>query len=125
MMRRITLFLGKHVMFKVEYKIASINREFGSIWLEGQSVNVMMAAEGYAKVKSDSRAGEACQDLEEMQRVESIAMAESKGMFGPTDAASTKSINYNGVDASSLLEQYRGTLCVVMHRLSTCPSSHG
>lgn len=96
-------------MFKVEYRVPSINRDFGSIWLDGQNVCVRVAAEGWAKVKTleQSRDGH-CQDLEEMLRVEQQAVEVKKGIYGTESGESSLSVKWSGYDAQDLLETNKG-----------------
>lgn len=96
-------------MFKVEYRVQSINRDFGSVWLDGQNVCVRVAAEGWARVKTleQSRGDGHCQDLDEMLRVEQDAILARKGIHS-TDASSTEAVKWSGFNAEELLEQNKG-----------------
>ncbi|KAI9911856.1 hypothetical protein PsorP6_009679 [Peronosclerospora sorghi] len=109
--------IGKSVRFKVEYRVASINRDFGSVWLPANSrgveenLCVIQARTGYAKVKTVEQARDGvCVDYEKMVQQEQVARNEKKGMYADVDAASNVTVQWHGADGAALLEQYRGKL---------------
>lgn len=103
------LAVGKAVTFKVEYKVPSINREFGSVWLDGENLCVTVAREGFAKVKTleQSRDG-SCADLDKMLEAEQVAMQEKKGMYAEDSKEANVCLKFGGEDGPTLLEQYKG-----------------
>lgn len=111
------LCIGKQVRFKVEYRVGAINRDFGSVWLPAnargveENVCVIVAREGYAKVKTleQSRDG-ACVDLEKMLKVEAVAISEKKGMYKDADELSNAAVKWHGADGESLLAEFKGKL---------------
>ncbi len=43
--------IGKSVRFRVEYRVESIKRDFGAIFLDEENVGLSVAREGWARVK--------------------------------------------------------------------------
>lgn len=111
------LAIGKTVRFKVEYRVAAINRDFGSVWLPPnargveENLCVIVAREGFAKVKSleQSRDG-ACADHEKMLKVEAVAAEQKKGMYKDADELSNVTVQYAGADTDALLAEFKGKL---------------
>lgn len=44
------LCIGKDVIFKIDYAVPSIGREFGSVFINDQNVGALIVSEGWAKV---------------------------------------------------------------------------
>ncbi|CEG35517.1 staphylococcal nuclease domain-containing protein 1-like isoform x1 [Plasmopara halstedii] len=111
------LCIGKQVRFKVEYRVPSINRDFGSVWLPPNARNVeenlcvIQARTGYARVKTleQSREG-VCVDHEKMLQQEQVAINEKKGMYADANAESNVTVQWHGADAAALLEAHKGKL---------------
>ncbi|TYZ57414.1 hypothetical protein PybrP1_005999 [[Pythium] brassicae (nom. inval.)] len=111
------LAIGKTVRFKVEYRVAAINRDFGSVWLPPnargveENLCVIVAREGFAKVKSleQSRDG-ACADHEKMLKVEAVAAEQKKGMYKDADELSNVTVKWAGADTDALLAEHKGKL---------------
>ncbi|CAI5724755.1 unnamed protein product [Peronospora farinosa] len=111
------LCVGKVVRFQVEYRISSISRDFGSVWLPinsrgvEENLCVIQARTGYAKVKTldQSRDG-VCGDYDKMVQQEQVAMDEKKGMYADADIESNATVQWLGADGATLLEQYKGKL---------------
>ncbi|KDO20457.1 hypothetical protein SPRG_14329 [Saprolegnia parasitica CBS 223.65] len=102
------LLIGKVVRFKVEYKVSVINRDFGSIYLDGENVCVLVAKAGFAKVKTLEQSRDGCSpDLEEMLRVEQIAITEKKGMYAEDNNA-TRHVTWGGATGEELLGRFKG-----------------
>ncbi|EQC42645.1 hypothetical protein SDRG_00373 [Saprolegnia diclina VS20] len=102
------LLIGKVVRFKVEYKVSVINRDFGSIYLDGENVCVLVAKAGFAKVKTLEQSRDGCSpDLEEMLRVEQLAMTEKKGMYAEDNNA-TRHVTWGGATGEELLGRFKG-----------------
>lgn len=112
-----TLAIGKTVRFKVEYRVAAINRDFGAVWLPPnargveENLCVIVAREGFAKVKTleQSRDG-ASVDHEKMLKVEAVAQEQKKGMYKDTDEISNVTVKWSGADTDELLANYKGKL---------------
>ncbi|KAH9127214.1 hypothetical protein AeMF1_002452 [Aphanomyces euteiches] len=103
------LLIGKQVRFKVEYRVASINRDFGSIYFNNENVCVTVAREGFAKVKTleQSRDG-ASPDIEEMLRLEQVAQSEKKGIYSEDPTKANQRVNWSGLSSTELLGRYKG-----------------
>ncbi|TDH69496.1 hypothetical protein CCR75_002259 [Bremia lactucae] len=111
------LCVGKVVHFKVEYRVPSINRDFGSVWLPPnargikESLCVIQARTGFARVKTleQSRDG-VCVDHEKMLQQEQVAMNEKKGMYADANSESNATVQWQGADTAALLEEHKGKL---------------
>ncbi|XP_073159229.1 ribonuclease TUDOR 1 [Henckelia pumila] len=114
------LCIGKEVTFKVDYTVASINREFGSVFL-GDNINVALAvvAAGWAKVKDvGQQKGEASPYLAELLRLEEQAKQQGVGRWSRVPGASEASVRNlppsamsdpGSFDAVALLAANRGS----------------
>ncbi|OQR83254.1 nuclease [Achlya hypogyna] len=103
------LLIGKVVRFKVEYKVAAINRDFGSIYLNGENVCVLVAKEGWAKVKTLEQSRDGCSpDLEEMLRHEQNAQAEKKGIYAEDGTKAALHVSWTGATGEELLGRFKG-----------------
>ncbi|CAI5716919.1 unnamed protein product [Peronospora destructor] len=112
------LCVGKVVRFQVEYRVSSISRDFGSVWLPMNSrgveenLCVIQARTGYAKVKKprdQSRDG-VCGDYDKMLQQEQVAIDEKKGMYADADIESNATVQWFGADGATLMQQYKGKL---------------
>ena len=77
------LCVGFPVTFKVDYTVPTLNnREFGTITLNGESLNRLVVKEGWARVRTPRQGNEAevSPEIEELQRLEAEAIAEKKGV---------------------------------------------
>ncbi|DBA04877.1 TPA: hypothetical protein N0F65_006879 [Lagenidium giganteum] len=108
--------IGKQVRFKVEYRVAAINRDFGSVWItkdNGKEENlcVVMARAGLAKVKplDQSRDGVCC-DHEQMLQLEQQAITEKRGMYADADDRANVTVKYSGAVGDALLDEFKGKL---------------
>ncbi|OQS04612.1 nuclease [Thraustotheca clavata] len=103
------LLIGKQVRFKVEYKVAAINRDFASIYLDDENVCVLVAKEGMAKVKTLEQSRDGCSpDLEEMLRVQEIAVAEKKGIYSEDGTKAALHVSWSGLTGEELLGRFKG-----------------
>lgn len=105
------LVVGQTVRFKVDYKVATLNnREFGTLWLNGESVNKLVAKEGWAHVRK-AREGEQSPELEELTALEQEAQAGKRGMYGEATggngAAATRDVKWE-VNSEELLQRIKG-----------------
>ena len=82
------LIIGKVVRFNVEYKIASINRSFGSLTLVDGDVDVAEAsvAAGMTKVLESKRGSEVEEARARLKEVEAAAEAQQLGVWSETMA---------------------------------------
>lgn len=113
------LCIGKQVRFKVEYRVAAINRDFGSVWLPPnargveENLCVIVARQGFARVKNPAdyaRNDGACADIEKMLKVESVAIDEKRGMHADADDESSLAVKFSGSDGPTLLSEFKGKL---------------
>ena len=108
------LCVGFPVTFKVDYTVPTLNnREFGTIILNGESLNKTVVKEGWARVRTPRQGneGEASPDLEELQRLEAEAIAEKKGVHaGETGEGATREGVQWGpeVDSQAVLQRIKG-----------------
>eukprot|EP00850_Spirogloea_muscicola_P016978 SM000141S00922 [mRNA] locus=s141:240772:249829:- [translate_table: standard] len=109
--------IGKDVIFKVDYAVPSIKREFGSVFMGDTNLALVVVAEGWAKVKSQVGAGEASPYLVELQNAEEQARTQGLGMWSKTPGAGDASIRKippsgvgqdNSFDVQGLLESSKG-----------------
>ncbi|ETV68403.1 hypothetical protein H257_15575 [Aphanomyces astaci] len=103
------LLIGKPVRFKVDYRVSVINRDFGSVYLNGENVGLAVAREGFAKVKSieQSRDG-ASPDHDELLRLEQVAQSEKKGIYSDDSVTAALRVNWNGLSSDELLGRFKG-----------------
>eukprot|EP00640_Fibrocapsa_japonica_P004086 CAMPEP_0113937328 /NCGR_PEP_ID=MMETSP1339-20121228/3973_1 /TAXON_ID=94617 /ORGANISM="Fibrocapsa japonica" /LENGTH=219 /DNA_ID=CAMNT_0000940049 /DNA_START=183 /DNA_END=839 /DNA_ORIENTATION=+ /assembly_acc=CAM_ASM_000762 len=103
--------IGKVVSFKVEYRVAAINRDFGTVMLDGQSVAQAVVRDGWARVKpaSEARENEKTQEYEELLVLEAAAMADKKGVFSELCEGSVRPLKWTDIDAQSILNEYKGS----------------
>ncbi|KAG9150885.1 hypothetical protein Leryth_003009 [Lithospermum erythrorhizon] len=112
------LCIGKEVTFKVDYTVASIGREFGSVFLGDKNVALLVVAAGWAKVREQGqKGGEASPYIVELQRLEEQAKNQGLGRWSKEPGASEASIRNlppsaigdpSNFDAMSLLAANKG-----------------
>ncbi|PRQ26700.1 putative micrococcal nuclease [Rosa chinensis] len=120
------LCLGEEVVFKVDYVIKSIGRDFGSVFLAKSNDNVakLVVSQGWAKVREPQsqptgpRQGQQKQIvevspyLEELLSLEEKAKTEGLGCWTKVPGAAEESIRClppnNNFDAMSLLAENKG-----------------
>ncbi|CAI5721420.1 unnamed protein product [Hyaloperonospora brassicae] len=114
------LCIGKAVRFQVEYRVASIGRDFGSVWLlppattgrhEGENLCVVQARAGWATVKSLAQCREgSCVDHATMLLHEQDAVREKRGMYAASAQAVDGTLKWSGADGPALVQQFKGRL---------------
>ncbi|XP_044504152.1 ribonuclease TUDOR 1-like [Mangifera indica] len=121
------LCIGKEVTFRVDYTVASIGREFGTVILDDKNVAMLVVAEGWAKVKEQgSQKGEASPFLVELLRLEEQAKQQGVGRWTKVPGAAEASIrklppsaigDSGNFDAMGLLAANKGRPmeCMVEH----------
>ncbi|EEF51666.1 ebna2 binding protein P100, putative [Ricinus communis] len=112
------LCIGKEVIFKIEYTVPSIGREFGSVFLGDHNVAKLILSEGWAKVREQGQQkGEASPFLAEYQVLEEQAKQKGVGMWSKAPGAADAAIrnlppsaigNPSNLDAMSLLSANKG-----------------
>ncbi|XP_073036782.1 ribonuclease TUDOR 1-like [Primulina eburnea] len=114
------LCIGKEVTFKVDYTVASINREFGTVFLgDNNNVALTVVAAGWAKVKDvGQQKGEASPYLAELLRLEDQAKQQGVGRWSRVPGAAEASVRNlppsamsdpGSFDAVALLAANRGS----------------
>jgi len=97
------MLIGKPVTFRVEYKVDSINREFGVVFTEsGVNVSVAQVRAGLCKVKAGS---DRASNVEELEAVERSAQADGVGLWSkePSVLAAANRPAVQTVDSETLL----------------------
>ncbi|XVF11339.1 hypothetical protein REPUB_Repub08aG0018900 [Reevesia pubescens] len=86
------LCIGKEITFKTEYTVASIGREFASVYLGDKNVSILVVSEGWAKVKeSGQQKGEASPILPELLHLEEQAKQQGLGIWSKVPGAAEAS----------------------------------
>ncbi|PKA54817.1 hypothetical protein AXF42_Ash000652 [Apostasia shenzhenica] len=74
--------IGKEVVFKVDYTVANINREFGTVFLGDKNIACLVVSEGWAKVKEQGpQKGEPSPALTELLHLEEQAKQQELGRW--------------------------------------------
>lgn len=106
--------VGFQVSFKVDYTVPMLNnREFGTITLNGESLNRTVVKEGWARVRlpRTGNESEASPELEELVRLEAEALAEKKGLHAGEagEGATREGVQWGpGVDTEAILQRIKG-----------------
>ncbi|KAK4488915.1 hypothetical protein RD792_004705, partial [Penstemon davidsonii] len=113
------LCIGKEVIFRVDYTVPSINREFGSVFLGDKNVALLVVAAGWAKVRDQGQQkGEASPFLAELLRLEEQAKQQGLGRWSRVPGASEAAIRNlppsairdpGSFDAMALLAKNKGS----------------
>ncbi|KAG8638569.1 ribonuclease TUDOR 1 [Manihot esculenta] len=112
------LCIGKDVIFKIDYAVPSIGREFGSVFINDQNVGALIVSEGWAKVREQGQQkGEASPFLAEYQVLEEQAKQNGRGRWSKAPGAAEASIRNlppsaigdpSNLDAMGLLAANKG-----------------
>lgn len=87
------LVIGKRVEFRVDYKVAAINRDFGTIILDGENVGKAVVRHGWASVRaSDENRAEKSPDFEELVSLQTQAQQEKIGIWTEDPEARRKAV---------------------------------
>ncbi|KZV57932.1 nuclease domain-containing protein 1-like [Dorcoceras hygrometricum] len=87
------LCIGKEVTFKVDYTVASINREFGTVFIGDKNLALIVVAAGWAKVKDvGQQKGEVSPFLAELLRLEEQAKQQGVGRWSRVPGAAEASV---------------------------------
>lgn len=114
--------IGKEVIFKVDYVVPSINREFGSVFLGETNLALAVVAEGWAKVRQGGGggggAGGESPYLAELLNLEEQARNQGLGLWNKEPGAAEAAVRDlppsgvgqdSGFDVAGLLESSKGT----------------
>mmetsp|Transcript_8588 Transcript_8588/g.15747 ORF Transcript_8588/g.15747 Transcript_8588/m.15747 type:complete len:931 (-) Transcript_8588:130-2922(-) len=107
--------IGQHVSFKVEYSVPAINRQFGEVCLTtGEKLNlgILVARNGWAKVKKEGSDKEQSGSYEELVRLSATAEEQGLGIFNKDEAkaaATVRDVTYDIKQPADLLEQVKGS----------------
>ncbi|KAI5084373.1 hypothetical protein GOP47_0000542 [Adiantum capillus-veneris] len=86
--------VGKDVIFRVDYVVPSINREFGSVFIGEANLALEVVGAGWAKVRPPmgQNSGEVSVYLEELEQLEQQAKQKGIGMWNRAPGAVEKSV---------------------------------
>jgi len=114
------LCIGKEVVFKVAYTVASIGRDFASVFMGNQNVAELVVADGWAKVREQGgQRGEVAPNMEKLLALEEQAKQQGLGKWSKVPGASEAAIrklppsaigDSSNFDAMALLNAKRGSL---------------
>ncbi|KAJ7569603.1 hypothetical protein O6H91_01G085700 [Diphasiastrum complanatum] len=112
--------VGKEVVFKVDYIVPSINREFGSVFMGETNIALSVVSEGWAKVRPQvGQSTDVSPYLTELLQLEEQAREQGLGLWNKTPGGSEASIrdippsaigDASSFDAAKLLESNKGKL---------------
>ncbi|KHG06599.1 Snd1 [Gossypium arboreum] len=112
------LCIGKEVIFRVEYSVPSIAREFGSVYLGDKNVAMLVVSEGWAKVRGQGQQkGEVSPYVAELLHLEEQAKQQGLGQWSKVPGAAEASIRNlppsavgdpSNLDAMGLLAENKG-----------------
>lgn len=109
--------VGKEVIFKVDYKVDGITREFGSVFLGETNLALNVVTEGWARVRTPSTQGPSSPYIRELQALEETAKTEGVGIWNKDPTAVESAIRdlppsgvgqESGFDAVEVLEGSKG-----------------
>ncbi|MCO5577351.1 hypothetical protein L7F22_031180 [Adiantum nelumboides] len=86
--------IGEDVIFRVDYVVPSINREFGSVFIGKANLALEVVGAGWAKVRSPmgQNNGEVSAYLEELEQLEQQAKEKGLGMWNRAPGAVEKAV---------------------------------
>ncbi|XP_071722497.1 ribonuclease TUDOR 1-like [Rutidosis leptorrhynchoides] len=87
------LCIGKEVVFRVEYAVQSIGREFGTVYLGDKNVATMLVTAGWAKVREQGQQkAEGNKVLEDLLNLEEQAKEQGLGRWNKDPEAVAESV---------------------------------
>lgn len=109
------LCIGKEVIFKVDYTVPTIGREFGSVFLGDANVAKLVVAKGWAKVRDQGQQkGEASPFLADLKLLEEQAQQNKLGRWSTETEGSIRNLPPSAIgdsgtfDAVAFLEANKG-----------------
>ncbi|KAM7273402.1 hypothetical protein ACFE04_028066 [Oxalis oulophora] len=112
------LCIGKEVVFRVEYAVSSIGREFGTVFLADKNVATLLVTNGWAKVRQQGQQkSEGNKVIEDLLNLEDQAKEQGLGMWNKDPEAVQKSVrdlppsaigNASNFDAEGLVAANKG-----------------
>eukprot|EP00246_Nothoceros_aenigmaticus_P000016 TRINITY_DN10013_c0_g1_i1.p1 TRINITY_DN10013_c0_g1~~TRINITY_DN10013_c0_g1_i1.p1 ORF type:complete len:994 (+),score=218.35 TRINITY_DN10013_c0_g1_i1:98-3079(+) len=112
-------YIGKEVLFKIDYVVATINREFATVFEDNTNVAFAVVGAGWAKVRPQTgQTSENSPYLAELQRLEEQAQTQGHGVWNKTAGASESSMrnippsaigDSSSFDAMAFLQSNKGT----------------
>ena len=104
--------IGREVVFRVDYTVPTIGREFGTVYVRvasgtQENVSFGVVQHGYAKVRQGG--SEQSPDIEQLQRIQEAAAEAGVGLWAKEPAANAvRDLPTESIDALSLLETHKG-----------------
>ncbi|KAK3284178.1 hypothetical protein CYMTET_8157, partial [Cymbomonas tetramitiformis] len=107
--------IGKDVVFRVDYTVPSIAREFGTVYLKSadgqppENVSLLVVANGLCKVRESSGQQAASPDYDELMRLQEDAQQKGLGLWSKEpNAAAIRTVPTDAIDGMALLESSKG-----------------
>lgn len=113
------LVLGQQVTFKVDYRVESISRDFGTITLNGESVSRAVVREGWARVKTggQNREGETSPEYDELVKLEAEAQGAKRGMHSDDRAGAVRDAKVSNETCITRFLVLKAPQAVLLERL--------
>ncbi|CAI5530516.1 unnamed protein product [Closterium sp. Naga37s-1] len=120
--------IGQEVVFKVDYAVPSIHREFGNVFMGDTNIALAIVQAGWARVRPQvGSSTDVSPYLEQLLKAEEAAKAEELGIWTKVPGAAEAAIRDlppsgvgqdTGFDAHALLEQNKGlTLAAIVEQV--------
>ncbi|CAI5460517.1 unnamed protein product [Closterium sp. Yama58-4] len=120
--------IGQEVVFKVDYAVPSIHREFGNVFMGDTNIALAIVQAGWARVRPQvGNSTDVSPYLEQLLKAEEAAKAEEIGIWTKVPGAAEAAIRDlppsgvgqdTGFDAHALLEQNKGlTLAAIVEQV--------
>ncbi|CAI5976211.1 unnamed protein product [Closterium sp. NIES-64] len=120
--------IGQEVVFKVDYAVPSIHREFGNVFIGDTNIALAIVQAGWARVRPQvGSSTDVSPYLEQLLKAEEAAKAEELGIWTKVPGAAEAAIRDlppsgvgqdTGFDAHALLEQNKGlTLAAIVEQV--------
>eukprot|EP00959_Pyramimonas_sp_CCMP1952_P102407 2142220-Pyramimonas_sp.AAC.1 len=104
--------IGREVVFRVDYTVSAIGRDFGTVYLRvpsgtQENVSFGVVQHGYAKVRQGG--GEQSPDIEELLRIQEASAKAGVGLWSKDPPGNAvRGLPTESIDALSLLETHKG-----------------
>ncbi|KJE93940.1 hypothetical protein CAOG_04649 [Capsaspora owczarzaki ATCC 30864] len=106
-----TRLVGREVTFKTEYTIATMQRDFVSIIVNGENISQLLVKAGLAKTRTPTNASKISEELVELQRIEAEAQAAGTGQWSTKEGEAAKhsrQVVWKVENSKALLEAHQG-----------------